>query len=97
MSFKYKGYKAQTVGELFEQTRPKEVMDKLETKKHVVYSIIHSYTVNKKKIVHDYFQLDKDYNVVGILTDAETTEIEADLLKKSGKMDSILNTIEFPK
>jgi hypothetical protein len=95
MTSKNKNYKALTFGELFEQTSSNEIQDKLKTKNQISYTIIHTYKIGKKQFVDDYFQLDKNYDVVGVLTDAETTEIAIDLLKKSGKMDSIYKSYDI--
>ncbi len=91
------GYTPISFGELFDQTYPKEIQEKLKTKISVVYSILHTYSIGNKRHVNDYFHLDKDYYVIGILTDKEMTKISTDLLEKSGKLDSILKTLEIPQ
>lgn len=96
MSLKFKNYKASTFGELFKQTHPNEIQENLKTKNQVEYSLVHSYSTGKKEFIHDYFHLDKNYEVIGLLTETEMTRIENDILQKSGKMDSLLNTIPLP-
>ena len=88
-----KNYNAISFGEFFEQTYPKEVQDKLKTKRIVKYSLVHTYTIGAKKVIDMYFHLDEKYEVVGKLTMDEMNGILKDLESKSGKLDSIMNSL----
>jgi outer membrane receptor for Fe3+-dicitrate len=88
-----KNYKGLSFGEFFEQTYPKEVQDKLKTKRVVKYSLVHTYTIGAKKVIDMYFHLDEKYEVVGKLTMSEMDGILRDLENKSGKLDSIMNSL----
>jgi hypothetical protein len=88
-----KNYKAISFGEFFDQTYPKEVQEKLKTKRIVKYSLVHTYTIGTKKIADMYFHLDEKYEVVGKLTFKEMDSLLKDLESKSGKLDSIMNSL----
>jgi hypothetical protein len=93
LSKRSKDYKPKSWGECFVQKCPKEVQDKIKTKREVKYSMVHSYSIGGNKIVDMYFHLDKDFEVVGQLTSDEMMEITMSLLKKSPKLDSIMSSM----
>ncbi len=88
-----KNYKAISFGEFFEQTYPKEIQDKLKTKKNVVYSLVHTYSIGKEKYIDIYFHLDKNYGIIGKLTMKEMDDISKKIENSSGKLDSIMNSL----
>lgn len=96
LTSKHKNYKSISFGECFNQTYTNEVQEKIKTKKKVIYSVIHTYSIGKTMYSEMYFHLDANYEVVGNLTSEEMDKINSDLLNKSGKLDSLFNTIDLP-
>lgn len=47
----------------------------LKTNKVIAYTIIHSYSIGENKYSNMYFQLDKNFKVVGVLSEAEMNKI----------------------
>ncbi len=95
MSMKNKRYLSYSFGELFKQTYPKEIQNKLKTGKKIEYSIIHTYKIDKHEFKNVYFHLDSSYNVIGFLTEQETDEVS--LIITKAKLDSLEKTIPIPK
>lgn len=86
-----KNYKALSFGEFFEQTHPKNMQDKLKTKRTIKYSLVHSYTIGNTKTVNMYFHLDEKYEVIGKMTTSEMEKMVVDENKNS--LDSIMNSL----
>jgi hypothetical protein len=97
LSSKCKDYKPIVFGEFFCQNYPNEVQRMLKTSRKVVYSIVHTYFIGDKKQSDLYFHLDLNYDVIGKLSSKEMDKINNDLLKNSGKIDSLINTIDLQK
>ncbi len=87
-----KNYQGLSFGEFFYQTYPKEIQAKMKTKKNVVYSLVHTYSVGKDKYIDTYFHLNEKYEVIGKLTMKEMDEVFQETANKDGKLDSLLNS-----
>lgn len=88
-----KNYKSLSFGEFFDQTYPKEIQDKLNTKKNVVYSLVHTYSIGSEKHIDTYFHLNEKYEIVGKLTMKQMDEVFQEIANKNGKLDSIMNSL----
>jgi hypothetical protein len=93
MSAANKNYKGLSFGEFFDQTYPKEIQAKMKTKKNLVYSLIHTYSIGKGKYIDTYFHLNEKYEVVGKLTMKEMDEVSKKIENRNGKLDSIMNSL----
>ena len=93
MTTKHTDYKPYSFGEFFEQTYPEDIQKEIRTKGQVKYSIVHTYTLVDKKIIDEYFHLDKDYKVLGQLSDEHmlkmTSEMAIEGLENIGSFDSL--------
>ncbi|MBS1635871.1 MAG: hypothetical protein JST26_08090 [Bacteroidetes bacterium] len=94
MTAKHKNYEALTFGECFRQYPSEELRKTAHAKKMVVYSIIHTYAIGKKKTTKMYFHLDESYHVIGYNTDEEMGRLVQRQLEKSPVFDSITKSIE---
>lgn len=93
LSLKNKNYKAISFGECFEQTYPNEIEKRLNTDEKIKYSIVHTYMIGETKMIDVYFHLDKNYKVIGMLTNSEMTSLTDKILKSNNKLDSIMNSL----
>lgn len=90
---KFDKYTPEGFGEFFEQTYPIEVQEKMNTKRHVKYSLVHSYTVDGKKVENEYFHLDNDLNIIGQLSMQQMTDITTSLLNNNEFFMNFLDSI----
>jgi hypothetical protein len=94
MTANHKDYKAGDFGEFFEQSYPEEIQREIKTTEEIKYSIVHSYLLNNKKIKDEYFHLDKEYKILGQLSNEKMMKITADLINEGLKNSSILDSLK---
>lgn len=90
---KYVDYKPHSFGECFTQTYPKDMQREIKATKEVKYSIVHSYKIGDKIIKDEYFHLDKNYQVLGQVSNERMLELASNMVMEALMEKGILDKL----